>query len=71
MSDRINTITVVLEKETRDDDCEAILTALRMTKGVRRATPNVTDAGEYMAVERARHELGQKLWEVLYPKSSR
>jgi len=71
MSDRINTITVVLEKETRDDDCEAILTALRMTKGVLRVTPNVADAGEYMAVERARHELSQKLWEVLYPKSSR
>ena len=69
MSDRINTITVVLEKEIRDDDCETILNAIRMIRGVLEATPNVADPGEYMAVERARHDLGQKLWEVLYPKS--
>lgn len=28
MSDRINTITVVLDKETRDDDCERFLKVL-------------------------------------------
>lgn len=67
MSDRINTITVVLEKDTRDDDCEAILNAIRMTKGVLSVTPNVADPGEYMAIERARHDLGKKLWKVLYP----
>jgi hypothetical protein len=69
MSGRINTITVVLEKETKDDDCEAILTAIRMVKGVIAVTPNVADHTEYMAQERTRRELGQKIWEVLYPKS--
>jgi hypothetical protein len=68
MSDRINTITVVLENETRADDCEAILAAIRMVKGVIAVTPNVADPTDYMAQERARRELGQKIWEVLYPK---
>lgn len=68
MSDRINTITVVLEKEYRDDDCEYILNAIRMIKGVLSATPNISDHTEYMAIQRAKSDLGNKLWEVLYPK---
>lgn len=65
MSDRINTIIVVLEKDTRLDDCQPILTAIRMTKGVLKATPNVVDSRDWMAEERARYELRKKLWEVL------
>jgi hypothetical protein len=65
MSDRINTITVLLEKDTRIDDCEAILTAIRMTKGVLKATPNVADARDWMAEERARHTIRKKLWDAL------
>jgi hypothetical protein len=65
MSDRINTITVLLEKDTRLDDCEAILTAIRMTKGVLKATPNVADARDWIAEERARHEIRKKLWDAL------
>jgi hypothetical protein len=65
MSARINTITVLLEKDTRIDDCEAILTAIRMTKGVLKATPNVVETRDWMAEERARHELRKKLWEAL------
>ena len=68
MSDRINTITVVLEKETRLDDCDAIIAAIRMTKGVLSADPNVAEPFEYTAFERARHELRQELKEVLYQK---
>lgn len=70
MSNRINTITVVLEKETREDGCERILEAIRMVKSVLRVKANVADSTEYMAQELARHDLGQKLWEILYPKKS-
>jgi hypothetical protein len=65
MSDRINTITVLLEKDTRIDDCDAILTAIRIIKGVLKATPNVAETRDWMAEERARYELRKKLWEVL------
>ena len=70
MSNRINTITVVLEEDVREEGCEAILTSILMTKGVLSAAPNVASASDYMAQQRARHELVQKLREVLYPKSN-
>ena len=69
MSDRINIITVVLEKEKRDDDCEYIINAIKMIKGVLSVKSNVADPIECMAQERARRELGGKLWEVIYPKN--
>lgn len=68
MSNRINTITVVLEKETREDDCERILEAIRMVRGVLSVEADVADSTDFMAIERARRELGQKMWEILYPK---
>lgn len=68
MTDRINSIVVVLEKDYRDDDVEPILDSIRMTKGVLSVTSNVSDHVSHMAEERARHELGQKLIKIVYPK---
>ena len=68
MSDRANTITVVLEKETRVDDLDNILNSIKMIKGVATADANVASLGDYWAVEKARWDLTNKLWEVLYPK---
>ncbi len=69
MSDRINTITVVLEKPIRDDDCESILNSIRMIRGVLQAKPNIASPEEYMAIVRARNDIATKLWDVLYPKN--
>jgi hypothetical protein len=65
MSDRTNTITIVLDKTYRVDDTDAILNAVRMIKGVASADCNVADAIEYMAETRARIEIEQKLWDAL------
>ncbi len=70
MSDRYNAFTVVLKRDTRDDDAESILTALKMVKGVQSVTPNVSNIEAHIAEERVRQELGTKLWQILYPKSS-
>lgn len=67
MSDRANTITVVLERETRVDDCQEIIEAIEMIRGVLSAKVNVSDLVEHMAQERARNDLGEKLWKILYP----
>lgn len=67
MSDRINHITVVLEEDKRDDDCEATLNAIRNIKGVLSAEPNVANPCDHMAEQRAKQELGKKLWEVIFP----
>lgn len=65
MSDRINSVTVVLNREIREDDCEPLLIAIRMIKGVLRVTPNIADSSEYMAIERAKEDLRHKLWGVI------
>ena len=55
MTDRYNALTVVMEKDMRDDDAEALIAAIRQLRGVLSVSGNVAD-------------LGQKLWSVLYPK---
>jgi len=65
MTDRTNYLTVVLEKEMRDDDVEPIIDAIRCIRGVSSVGINVVDAMEYMTITRARNELSSKLWDVL------
>jgi len=69
MTDTIYALTVVLEKDIRDDDIEAITNAIRMLRGVLDVTNHISDPSTYVAEARARRELGDKLWEVLYPQS--
>jgi hypothetical protein len=69
MTDRYNSITVVLERDIRDDDAEPILSAIRMIKGVQSATGNVAEVSDYIAEQRAIRELGQKILNVIYPPS--
>ena len=68
MTDRYNALTVVLEKDIRDDDAEALLAAIRQLRGVLSVSGNVADMGDHIAQERARRDHGEKLWRVLYPK---
>lgn len=67
MTDRYHTLTVVLERDTRDDDAEHLISAIKMMRGVRSVTGEVANMETHMAEERARHELGQKILDVLYP----
>lgn len=55
---------VVLERDTREDDAEAIMSAIRMLKGVVSCEPVIAGPELHVAQERAR-ELELKLWEVL------
>lgn len=68
MTDRFNALTVVLEKDIRDDDAEAIIQAIKMVKGVLSVDGNVADIEAHLATERVRRELLQKLIGVLCPK---
>ena len=62
MTDRFNTLTVVLEKDTRDDDAESLLQAIRHMRGVLSVSGNVAEPTHYMAEERARSDLRAKIW---------
>ncbi len=65
MTDRIKGLTVLLEPDKRDDDAEYIINAIRMIKGVVSVKSHIADMNHYFAVETARRELTQKLWEAL------
>lgn len=68
MTDRINAITVVLDKDMRVDDAESLLAAIRQLRGVLSVDPHVSEPGDHIAQNRARRELCDSLWEVLHPR---
>jgi len=68
MTDRYHTLSVVLEHDIREDDAEPLIAAIRQMRGVLSVTGVVANAESHMAHERARHELGSKLWAVLSPQ---
>jgi len=69
MTDRFYALTVLLEKDIRSDDAEPLIEAIKMIKCVQDVKPHISDAETWMAEERARRELGEKIWNVLYPKN--
>jgi hypothetical protein len=71
MTDRYHALVVVLEKDTRDDDAEHLINAIKMMRGVLSVEGQVSDINIHTAYERAKHELGQKVLNVLYPERSK
>ena len=65
MTDRIKGLTVLLEPDKREDDAECIINAIRMIKGVVSVESHVADIDHHLAVDTARRELANKLWDVL------
>ncbi len=65
MTDRINSLLVVLDKDIRDDDAEEIINAIQMIRHVLKVTPRVSDFDLHIAETRAKNELREKLWELL------
>jgi len=71
MTDRCYALTAVLEQDIRVDDIEATINAMSRIKGVISVKPHISSFESCMAEERAIRELGNKLWEVLYPKGGK
>ena len=68
MSDRYNSLVVILEKDLKDEDAEPLMEAIKQFRGVLSVRPNVSDINSLMAEKRVRQELGEKLWRVLHEK---
>jgi len=66
MTDRINYLTVALERDIRDDDVEPLITAIKMLRGVRAVKANVADGTGWTAEARVRAALQKKLWDTLH-----
>ena len=65
MTARINSFTVILEKDMREDDAEALKSALSMMKGVISVQENVSDILDAVSKARARADIINKLIEVI------
>lgn len=65
MTDRFYTLTVCLEKDMREDDAEYLINAIMMLKGVIDVQGNVANGDTWMAEQRAKRELTNKILNVL------
>jgi hypothetical protein len=65
MTDRIRTLTVVLPVNTREDDVQPLIDAIRMLRGVLDVKAHVADSADFFAVTNARAQLRSKLLDVL------
>jgi hypothetical protein len=65
MTDRYNSLIVVLEKDIRDDDAESTIEAIKHIKGVLRVKGNVVDTSDFVARSRVKTELLEKILDIL------
>jgi hypothetical protein len=61
VSDRLKGCWVSFERDMRAEDAEAILDAIRALRGVAAAEVSVADHADWMARQRVKHEIGEKL----------
>lgn len=69
MTDRYHSLTVVLERDTREEDAQGLIAAISMLKGVLTVGGNVASPESYMAQERVRIDLGKQILDIVYPKT--
>lgn len=65
MTDRYNALTVVLDRDIREDDAEQLINAIRMLRGVLTVDPHVANIGDHVASMRVKRELTEKLYNVM------
>lgn len=67
MSNRIRAIVVEFDADVSEEYADAVCNAIRVFRHVQRVEPHVADWESAMADQRARNELGQKIFAVIYP----
>lgn len=65
MTDRFHSLTVVLDKDIRSDDAEALMAAIAQLRGVLTVSGEVSTPDTYMAMERARFEVKSRVLNAL------
>ena len=65
MTDRVNSLTVALEKDMRDDDIECLIQAIRLFKGVLTVGTNISDSNTYVAEQRCNKNMRQALYNII------
>jgi hypothetical protein len=65
VSDRIKALTVILERDNRDDDTQALADAIKMFVGVADVKMQVVTSEDHLARVKVRREITDKLWKAL------
>jgi predicted RNA methylase len=65
MTDRVNMLFVALEKDTRDDDIESLITAIKQLRGVAEVKTRITDPTDFIQRSRIKREFINKFLEIL------
>jgi hypothetical protein len=65
MSDSIKGLIVMFDKDYKDEDAETIARTILMIKGVAKVNSLVANIDDFLARNKVRHELREKLWNVL------
>lgn len=67
MTDRFNALTVILDGDTRDDDAQDLINAIRQLRGVRHVEPHVRDLSESIIQrKRAILEFRMKIMDAIH-----
>lgn len=67
MTDRFHSLTVVFERNIRDDDAQATIDAIKQLRGVLTVEGNVSDIVEFVAEERVRREMHAAMMNIVRP----
>ena len=69
MTDRINVLTVALERDIRDDDIQPLIDAISQLRGVLKVETHVKDPMAWATAVRVKHEIHDRIFQVLkdYP----
>jgi len=71
VTDRVHSLTVVLDRDFRDDDVEVIVSAIHLIRGVLRVDTHVSEIGDHMAESRAIEHWRRKLVDLLWPSMAK
>jgi len=63
--DRVNALTVVLDKDYREDDIQAMVDAISLFKGVITVKYDVAGPETYIAIQRAKNELRSRILDII------
>lgn len=61
MTDRVSSLTVALKHDTRTDDVEPLVSAIKLLQGVCSVKADVQSVGEFVGYARAREEMLKRL----------
>lgn len=65
MTDRLKGCWVAFDRDIRDDDAEPLIAAIQQMRGVLAVEPSIMTPDDWMARERVRRELTDKLYQAL------